>query len=161
MPFTPLHLGPGAAFKGIGGDRFSFMVFGGSQVLMDIEPGARMILGTPILHGPSHTILGAFLIGAVATLIGKPISEFALRILSITSNSIAWSASAAGAFIGTFSHVFLDAIMHADMLPWAPFSESNQLLGLISLTAIHNLCFVLGILGGLIVILRSRASRDN
>ena len=38
MPFTPIHLGPGAALKAIGGRHFSFMVFGGSQVLMDIEP---------------------------------------------------------------------------------------------------------------------------
>ena len=38
MPFAPLHLGPGAAFKAIGGKHFSFMVFGGAQVLMDIEP---------------------------------------------------------------------------------------------------------------------------
>lgn len=36
MPFTPIHLGPGAACKAIGGRHFSFMVFGGAQVLMDI-----------------------------------------------------------------------------------------------------------------------------
>ena len=38
MPFTPIHLGPGAACKAIGGRHFRFMVFGGAQVLMDIEP---------------------------------------------------------------------------------------------------------------------------
>ena len=27
MPFTPFHLGPGAAFKAIGGKHFSFMVW--------------------------------------------------------------------------------------------------------------------------------------
>ena len=38
MPFTPIHLGPGLAFKAIGGRHFSLMVFGGAQVLMDLEP---------------------------------------------------------------------------------------------------------------------------
>jgi hypothetical protein len=30
MPFIPFHPGPGAAFKAIGRQRFSFMVSGGS-----------------------------------------------------------------------------------------------------------------------------------
>jgi hypothetical protein len=37
MPFTSFHLGPGAVFKAVGGRHFSFMIFGGSQVLMDVE----------------------------------------------------------------------------------------------------------------------------
>jgi hypothetical protein len=79
MPFTPVHLGPGALFKGIGGEKFSFMVFAGSQVLMDLEPGYRMIAQDSIIHGPTHTIAGAAAIGFLATLSGKPISEYVLR----------------------------------------------------------------------------------
>jgi hypothetical protein len=41
MPFTPFHLGPGALFKAAGGEHFSFTIFAGSQVLMDIEPLIR------------------------------------------------------------------------------------------------------------------------
>ena len=66
MPFTPFHLGPGAAFKAIGGKHFSFMVFGGTQVLMDIEPLVAILRGSPVLHGVTHTILGALVIGLVA-----------------------------------------------------------------------------------------------
>ena len=33
MPFTPFHLGPGAAFKAMGGKHFSFLVFGGGRSL--------------------------------------------------------------------------------------------------------------------------------
>ena len=51
MPFTPFHLGPGGVLKAVGGRHFSFMVFGGAQVLMDIEVLVRMDLGTPVLHG--------------------------------------------------------------------------------------------------------------
>ena len=33
MPFTPFHLGPGAAFKAIGGRHFSFMAKGRAAIL--------------------------------------------------------------------------------------------------------------------------------
>ena len=83
MPFTPFHLGPGAAFKAIGGRHFSFMVFGGSQVLMDIEPLVGILRGSAILHGYTHTIAGAMVIGAIAALIGKPISAYVLALLRV------------------------------------------------------------------------------
>ena len=159
MPFTVFHLGPGAVFKAIGGNRFSFMVFGGSQVLIDIEPGVRMLFGTSIFHGPSHTIAGAFLIGIVAALIGKPISEFALRLLRVPHIGITWTASATGAFVGTFSHVILDGITNSDMSPWSPFVGSNGLLGLISPAALQIICLVLGVIGGLLVLIRYKTKR--
>lgn len=74
MPFTPIHLGPGTALKAIGGRHFSFMVFGGTQVLMDIEPLIGMLRGWDVLHGYTHTLLGALLIDTLAGLIGRPIS---------------------------------------------------------------------------------------
>lgn len=79
MPFAPIHLGPGAAFKAIGGRHFSFMVFGGTQVLMDIEPLIGMLRGWDVLHGYTHTLLGALVIGTLAGLIGRPISAWGLR----------------------------------------------------------------------------------
>ncbi len=57
MPFTPFHLGAGAALKAIGGRHFSFMVFGGSQVLMDIEPLIGLVQGWDVLHGYTHTLV--------------------------------------------------------------------------------------------------------
>jgi membrane-bound metal-dependent hydrolase YbcI (DUF457 family) len=35
-----------------------------------------------------------------------------------------------GAIAGTYSHVVLDSLLHADMRPFAPFSAANPLLGL-------------------------------
>lgn len=148
MPFTPLHLGPGALLKGVGGDRFSFLVFGGSQVLIDIEPGYRMLAGDPILHGSSHTLSGALVIGGIATLAGKPISEFVLRRLGAARPGMTWTAAALGAFLGTYSHLLPDAIMHSDMKPWAPLTNNNPLYGAISISALHIVCVVLGIVGG-------------
>lgn len=128
------------------------MVFGGSQVLIDIEPGYRMIVGDVVIHGPSHTLGGAAIIGMIATLAGKPISEYVLRAIRYPRPVMTWAAAAMGAFIGTFSHVLLDAIMHADMLPWSPISESNQLLGSMSLASLHLTCAGLGIVSAVIFI---------
>ena len=148
MPFTPFHLGVGAVCKAGLGDRFSFMVFGGSQVLMDLEAGAKLLMGIYPLHGPSHTLAGAIVIGLIAALSGKPISEFTLRILKFRSVEISWSTSFLSAFIGTLSHIVLDALMHSDMQPWAPFAETNGLLGLVTVDTLHGICITLGVLGG-------------
>ncbi|MFB9244774.1 hypothetical protein IV454_14865 [Massilia antarctica] len=162
MPFTPLHLGPGAAMKAVGGRHFSFMVFGGAQVLMDIEPLVGLIEGADILHGPTHTLAGALLIGSVAALTGKPVSEFVLRVLKIAHQPISWLASCMGAFLGTLSHIVLDAIMHSDMHPWRPLSNSNGLLDLVSVNALHLACLVLAVLGGAVAAWRLyKASRQR
>lgn len=150
MPFTPIHLGPGAAFKAIGGRYFSFMVFGGSQVLMDIEPLIAIIQNKPILHGYTHTVLGALLIGLVAGAIGRSISVFVLKLLQISHHPFTWVASFAGAFVGTFSHIGFDAIMHSDMNPLWPIVQGNGLLGVISIGSLHLFCLALGVLGALV-----------
>ncbi len=79
MPLPPFHLGPGAASKVFGGRHFSFCVFTFSQVLMDIEPLARIYAGSAVLHGFTNTMLGATVVGACAVMLGKPICEKALR----------------------------------------------------------------------------------
>jgi hypothetical protein len=147
MPFTPFHLGPGAFFKGVAGNRFSFMVFGGAQVLMDIEPLIGIIRNKAVLHGYTHTLAGALAIGLVAALIGKPISTAALRLLKVRHRPLTWTASVAGGFIGTFSHVLFDAIMHADMQPWWPLAQGNGLLGIVPLSWLHWGCLGFGLAG--------------
>lgn len=147
MPFTPMHLGAGAAFKAIGGRHFSFMVFGGTQVMMDIEPLVGIIRDSDVLHGYSHTLAGAALIGALAGMIGRPISVLALKWLRIAHPPFTWTASFAGAWLGSFSHIVLDAIMHADMKPWWPIVSGNRLLDWISIDQLHLFCVALGVLG--------------
>lgn len=161
MPFTPIHLGPGLAFKAIGGRRFSFMVFGGAQVLMDIEPLVGILRGWPVLHGYTHTALGALVIGTVAGIIGRPISEFALRRLRIAYPPFTWGASFAGAYVGSFSHVALDAVMHADMNPFWPVLAGNPWLGAVSLDTLHLACLAAGLLGLAVLGGRALARRAN
>lgn len=155
MPFTPFHLGPGAMCKALGGERFSFLIFGGSQVLMDVEPLVRMMRGDAVLHGPSHTVLGAFLIALLSTAIGRPISNAALRVSALSDHPISWSVALISALIGTYSHVVLDAVMHGDMNPLWPITHGNDLLGSLPLGTLHLLCVLAGLLGGGLIALRA------
>ena len=50
MPITPFHLGPGAAFKAIGGRHFSFVVFGGAPMNRICAHTCYVALGWARLH---------------------------------------------------------------------------------------------------------------
>jgi len=130
------------------------MVFGGTQVLMDIEPLIRMYAGTSWVHGYTHTIPGAIVVGGIAALSGKPISSFVLSRFHIPHYPITWRVSCASAFVGSVSHLVLDAIMHDDVMPFWPASEANGLLYLLTVWHLHVLCLVLGVLGAVGVLFR-------
>ncbi|WP_116091560.1 metal-dependent hydrolase [Sphingomonas crusticola] len=158
MPFTPFHLGPGALFKALGGDRFSFTIFAGSQILMDAEPLVRMIRGDAVVHGISHTISGALVVALVAAAVGPASGNAAIRIAGLVVPPIGWRVALFSALVGTYSHIALDAVMHADMRPLWPIADGNLLLHLISVEALHLLCMMSGLLGG--GLLAARALRD-
>jgi hypothetical protein len=162
MPFTPFHLGPGAVFKAIGGRHFSFMVFGGTQVLMDIEPLVGIIQDKPVLHGITHTVLGALAIGLVSGAVGRPVAETILNWLNIAHRRLTWTVSFISAFVGSYSHVALDAVMHRDMNPFWPLAEGNGLLGLVSVGSLHVFCLVAGLLGaGAIAVRAAVFGKEN
>ncbi|MCL2020533.1 MAG: hypothetical protein FWG81_00115 [Betaproteobacteria bacterium] len=121
---------------------------------MDIEPLIGILRGWDVLHGYTHTVLGTLVIGAIAGFIGKPVSSFVLKRLQIPHYQFTWSASFLGAFIGTFSHVLLDAIMHWDMSPWRPITSGNKLLGVISMDALHLSCIIAAVIGAIVCIIR-------
>src|SRR5262245_22762510 len=73
MPFTPFHMGPGLAVKAIAGRHFILIVFGFSQIAIDIEPLIRIVRGDAVLHGWTHTYLGATLVAIIAAVVGRPI----------------------------------------------------------------------------------------
>ena len=162
MPFTPFHMGPGIAIKAGGGRHFSLMVFGFSQVAIDIEPLVRIMREDPVLHGFTHTYLGATLIAALCVVVGRPVCQFLLNFWKLDSPSrfsnwlrgperISWLAATTGAFIGTYSHVFFDSIMHWDMHPLRPFLDGNALLHVISVNALHVLCVLSALVGALLL----------
>ena len=150
MPFTPIHMGPGLAVKAVMQGSFSLIVFGWTQIVMDIQPLVVMLTGEGHLHGFSHTYIGATLIAVFAGLTGKHLSELGLallRIQTIGQPKIAWWVSFLSAFIGSYSHVLLDSIMHSDVEPFFPVTQANELEGLISVAALHKLCLYGGFVG--------------
>ena len=167
MPVTPFHMGPGLAVKSVAGNHFSVLMFGVAQVAIDIEPGIGMLSGSSTLHGWTHTYLGATVIAAGVLLLARPLCVVILkwwnrelatqRVGWIASpEKIGWPAAAAGAFIGTYSHVALDSLMHLDIRPFAPFSDDNGLLGLVSYSALHVGCAVAGVAGVAVWLVRQR-----
>jgi len=151
-------MGPAAAIKAVADERFSLITFGIAQVAMDIEPLVRILRGDSMVHGFTHTYLGAALIGALVLVFSRPASGRLLDFWRREAKSegirwlaggptIGWLPAATGAFIGTFSHVALDSLMHTDIRPFAPFSDSNGLLGIVSLGSLHRWCVLAGTFG--------------
>ncbi len=151
MPFTPLHMGPGVVVKAVMRNSFSLVVFGGSQIVIDIQPLVVMLTGKGELHGFSHTVLGATIIGLLCGLLGKPIGELFLKLYFEQKRiPISWRVSFISAFIGTYSHIFVDSIMHSDVMPLSPFSVKSPLHGIISIEMLHMICVVSFVVGGLV-----------
>ena len=154
MPFTPFHMGPGIFIKALLQGSFSLMVFGWSQIVMDIQPLVVLLTGEGHLHGFSHTYIGATLLAIFSALSGKYLSELGLIIIGISKKNnpinIAWWVAYVSAFIGTYSHVILDSIMHSDVEPFYPLSQANNLLGLITVGQLHKFCLASALVGAAI-----------
>jgi len=158
MPFAPFHVGPGAAVKGVMPRHFSFTVFCFVQIVTDFETAYYIIRDEYPLHRWLHTYLGASIVAGVCVPVGRPLCQLALRVWNRWRNApfkryfpstthISVTSAIMGAFIGIYSHVFLDSIMHADVEPFNPFGTQNPLYRIISLVTLHALCIVLGVLG--------------
>lgn len=166
MPFTPFHMGPGTAIKAVTGRHFSLTVFGFSQILIDLEPLVRMLHHDNVLHGFSHTYIGALLLAMVAATVGKPLCGWMLRSWNASAQQarsewacvypdISWRVAWVSALIGTLSHVWLDSFMHHDMHPWLPLSQGNGLLGIFPVSQIYLFCVFAGGIG-LVIMLKKR-----
>lgn len=158
MPFTPFHMGPGLLIKSLLQGSFSLMIFGWTQVVMDIQPLVVMLRGEGHMHGFTHTYVGATLVAIVAAISAKYCSELGFRILKIEiagGGKIKWWVCFLSAFIGSYTHVFLDSIMHSDIQPFYPFSLFNGLHHYISVWALHKVCLFSGGLGAAIYLLVS------
>jgi len=148
MPFTPIHMGPGFAIKSLLQKNFSLMVFGWSQIVSDIHPLFVFLSGGGISHGFSHTYLGATFIALFCALSGKYLGELGLKIIRKKEYlPINWNVAFISAFIGTYSHVLLDSVMHSDVIPFNPFWKSNILLSIVSVNTLHIFCLGTGLLG--------------
>ena len=146
-------MGPGILVKALLQGSFSLMVFGWSQIVMDLQPLVAIVSGKGKLHGFTHTSVGATLIAIFSAVTGKYLSQWALVVLFNGVKrgiNIQWWVAFLSAFIGAYSHVVLDSIMHTDIEPLLPFSQSNELLGIVSVAVLHKFCVSSGLVGAVV-----------
>lgn len=153
MPFTPYHMGPGILVKALLRGSFSLIIFGWTQVVMDVQPLVVGITQEGRYHGFTHTYVGATLLAVFSAVTGKYLAEFALNVFhraDRTRIGISWGVAFLSAFIGAASHILLDSVTAADMAPFAPFSQANQLAGIVSVSTLHSLCLYSGLIGAVL-----------
>lgn len=169
MPITPFHFGPGALLKAVFPRHFSFSIFCCANVLIDCEPIFYFLTTGIPAHRGAHSYGGAVVIATLTTLIAGPIRRFIPRLIPnvasnpvssgrahfywITQTYLTWPILFCSAALGTFSHILLDSLMHADIQPFRPFSAANPLLGQISLRHLHYFCMLCGLIAVLCFVL--------
>lgn len=162
MPVTPLHLGPGVLFKAFAGSHLSLTMFSFTQVTMDLEVLLRFAVGSARLHGFTNSVLGATVVLLISVPVGRPLCEWFLRwwnrqLSEVQARwlgvpeDVPWRAAWAGGVLGVYSHVLLDAIMHADARPWMPFSQSNPFVDIIAIDQLNLLCLIAVFIGALLM----------
>lgn len=157
MPFTPFHFGPGAVIHAMAPKQVSFLAFCTANVMIDVEPLYFMITRHDRLHQFFHTYIGATLVALATLLLFLGCRAFARRFW--LPNLFEWQGLqlkqvAFGAIIGTYSHIVFDSIMHMDITPFAPFSDINPLLRIVSLSTLHWICFGAGVVALFILVVR-------
>jgi hypothetical protein len=158
MPITPFHFGPGVLFKSTAPTRFSWTMFALSNMVIDLEPVVSYLFTGDPIHSYAHTYLGAALVAILTGYLGRAPCERCLRFWNSRMSpaqgrwlgvdpEIPVRTALISALIGTWSHIALDSIMHADIRPWWPLSEDNSLRGVIDLSMLHLLCVAVGVWG--------------
>ena len=162
MPFTPYHFGPGAALHAMAPRRVSFFAFCAANVITDLEPLYHLLRNEGRVHGFFHTYLGATLTAAItvaafaaARRLGARLPEFGL----FREQELGVAAVAVGAAMGSWSHVLLDSIFHHDIRPFAPFSDADPLVHVVSHQAIQAGCVICGCAGVLVLVARRLSER--
>jgi membrane-bound metal-dependent hydrolase YbcI (DUF457 family) len=150
MPITPFHFGPGAAIHAIAPKHVSFLAFCIANVLIDVEPLYYMLSDQYPIHRFFHTYIGATVVAATTVVVFAVLRWFASRWW--LPNLFRWQALTflavtLGAAAGTYSHIFLDSLMHHDITPLAPFSNANPLVQTVSMSVLHWSCLASGVAG--------------
>jgi hypothetical protein len=150
MPITPFHFGPGAAVHALAPKHVSFLAFCTTNVLIDFESLYNLVNRHDQVHAFFHTYVGATIVVAATIALFFFLKLFSKKFWF--PNIFGWQGLSVrqvviGAALGGYSHVALDSIMHLDIRPLSPMSNSNALLSLVSLGTLHWVCVALGLVG--------------
>lgn len=110
MPITCLHFGPALLLKRVAGNQLNLKTFAIAQVLLDMEPGLKLIGLLPEgagLHTGHTWALGGYMV--ITSVVG-----FWLVRCSRGATPSAWKSGLSAVF-GVVSHLLLDGIYHADV----------------------------------------------
>lgn len=151
-------MGVALAIKPAARSRFSVLAFGLTQVAIDLEPLVGMLRDTATLHGWTHTVGGALLIATAVSLVSaRPLASLvAFLHRKASENRISWlldreaptrGAVWLGAMVGALSHLALDGLIHHDMHPLAPLSQTNPFIGRLDHDLVYLVCVVTGVVG--------------
>ena len=166
MPVTPFHIIAASPIKALAPRQFSWSVFTLTNIIIDLEPISLFLITLEPRHLFFHTIVGASLVALFCAAFGKKWCEMAIEIWNDeikykpeerwlrSSQHISRFSALFSALIGAWSHLLLDSLMHDDIRPLRPFTDANNLLGAVSVGQLHLICFTLGVLGGVCLLIR-------
>ncbi len=165
MPFTPFHLMAGTSVKSFFPKYFSFSIFTLTNVIIDSEVLFYIYTTGIPSHKFFHTFLGASLIAIFVALFFRSFCEIGLKFWNIIFYTKKFSlfkvevkitrlSAWCGAFVGAYSQLLLDSVMHKDMMPLFPISDLNQLHGVIAINNLHFLCIGLFYIAFVIFVLK-------
>lgn len=114
MPLTPLHLAIGLPIRKFASIKAFILI----NILIDLEVAAVMFFNMERqgynLHMSAHTFEGASVLTIFTVLVGIPYRK----------GFLAWCG---GAFLGAYSHLLLDGLVHWDVQPFYPFIKGNPI----------------------------------
>ena len=124
--------------------KVSLILFGFSQIVIDLQQLYKHIMNPHgfAYHGLTHTILGATLI-AIICLPCRGLLERLFR------QAISKSSAIYGVFIGVYSHLLLDSLVHNEVslnLFW-PLHIDSHLFGFIYIHGMNKLCIIMAVIG--------------
>jgi membrane-bound metal-dependent hydrolase YbcI (DUF457 family) len=115
-----LHFGINGSVALLAGKRVDFLSCVIANIVIDIEPFLALIVGLNIpVHGISHTFLGGLVITIVFFIpFGIICNQFR------TTKKNLWSYLLGG-IVGMFLHILFDSLIHRDVRPLFPFSDTS------------------------------------
>ena len=122
MPITPLHLGILAPINHLLPGKVNNLAFWIVTLWLDASAIAYYAFGLEMgeFHGPeTHSFLAAFALSGLVAAVGTLFYSIKIHFFNEDGmdNAMAWLL---GAYLGGFSHILLDAMVHSEMLPFHP-----------------------------------------
>ena len=123
MPITPLHLGLLAPINHLLPGKVNNLSFWLVTLWLDASAIAYYAFGLEMgeFHGPdTHSFIAAFALGGAIAVGGFAYFVIKSFFVYTRKNEDAAFAWVLGAFLGAFTHILLDAMVHSEMLPIHP-----------------------------------------